>query len=85
MGYQLSYNIYNPGQYPAEVQVQLDAMCAAGWRVNQAMPAYNELYILWERDVADPPPSKPAKDEKTADKLAGVKVGVEKASARSQR
>ncbi len=67
MGYQLSYAIYNPGQYPTEVQANLDHMTAAGWRVQSALPAYSELYILWERDVPDDPPaSKAAEKEKVS-------------------
>ena len=47
---QYLYKQYNPGQYPGEVQAQFDDMSAAGWHVHTALPAYNEIYILWERD-----------------------------------
>lgn len=70
MGYQVHYRIYNPGQYPDEVQVELDRMTAAGWRVNTAMPAFNELYILWEKETADEPEVK-----------ADVPESLEKAAA----
>ena len=47
---QYKYAMYNPGQYPAEVQEQLDAMSADGWHVHTALPNYSEVYILWEKD-----------------------------------
>lgn len=51
MTFQYQYGIYNPGQYPAEVQAAWDAMVADGWQVNTAVPAYNEIYILWQREL----------------------------------
>jgi hypothetical protein len=40
-----------PGQYPENVQRQLDEMVADGWQVNQSMPNYTEFYILWQREL----------------------------------
>lgn len=57
MSYQVAYVVYNPGQYPDDVQHDLDAMTADGWRIHTALPAYTELYILWERDVPDDTPA----------------------------
>lgn len=42
------YAVYN-NQYPAVVTEQMDKMSADGWHVHTALPAYTELYVLWER------------------------------------
>ncbi len=61
MTFQYQYGIYNPGQYPAEIQETWDALVADGWQVNTAVPAYNEIYILWQRELPVPEPA--AKEE----------------------
>ena len=48
--FEYHYELYNPGQYPDEMN-HINAMASGGWRVHTAMPAYNEIYILWEREV----------------------------------
>ena len=47
---QYKYAMYNPGQYPADVQAQMDAMSADGWHIHTALPNYTELYVVWEKD-----------------------------------
>jgi hypothetical protein len=67
MAFQYQYGIYNPGQYPADVAVAWDALVADGWQVHTAVPAYNEIYILWQRELpaaSKPDPRTPAKDSK---------------------
>lgn len=57
MTFQYQYGIYNPGQYPADTQAIFDAMVADGWQVNTAAPAFNEIYILWRRELPVPEPA----------------------------
>ena len=47
---QYKYAVYNPGQYPADVQKQWDELAADGWHVHTALPNYSEIAILWEKD-----------------------------------
>lgn len=49
--FEYRYSVYNPGQYPGEVQAQLDAMVADGWQVQTAAPNYSEIAILWHREL----------------------------------
>jgi len=62
-----AYAQYNPGQYPDQMAT-INAMAADGWHVHTAMPNYNELYILWEREVpqATSGKSASAKDKETS-------------------
>jgi hypothetical protein len=62
MAFEYQYGIYNPGQYPADVQKQWDAMVADGWQVHTAAPNYSEIAILWHRDLPEKKPG--AKDKK---------------------
>lgn len=57
MAFQYQYAMYNPGQYPADVQEQLDARVADGWQVCTALPNYSELYVLWQRELPQAPPA----------------------------
>lgn len=67
MTFQYQYGIYNPGQYPADVQKAWDAMVADGWQVNSATPAYNEIYILWQRELPlEAAPDEPAPHKRRA-------------------
>jgi hypothetical protein len=54
MTFEYKYGIYNPGQYPADAQAAWDALVAVGWQVCVAAPAYNEIYILWQREALVP-------------------------------
>ena len=64
MAFEYQYGIYNPGQYPADVQKGWDAMVADGWQIHTAAPAYNEIYLLWQRELPGentaPEPDEPA-------------------------
>jgi hypothetical protein len=67
MAFEYRYGIYNPGQYGADVQAQWDAMVADGWQAHTAMPAYNEVYIFWQRELPGRKQSgqkQPAEDDK---------------------
>jgi hypothetical protein len=46
MGLEYRYEKYN---FQYDMHPALNAMAAAGWHIHTAMPAYTELYILWER------------------------------------
>lgn len=63
---QYQYEVYNPGQYKADVQAQLDQMVADGWQVHTAAPNYSEIAILWQRELPKPGVSKDDAKEPSA-------------------
>jgi hypothetical protein len=62
MASEYRYDVYNPGQYPDDVQARWDALVADGWQVHTALPNYSEISILWHREVPAAPEGHPEEE-----------------------
>lgn len=47
--YEVVYDTYNPGQYPAEFKAAVEKRIADGYRIFDSQLNYTEVYILWLR------------------------------------
>ena len=57
MAIQYRYEIYDAHKMGwAGLAAALDAMTANGWTIHTVVPAFSEIYIVWQREDPDPEP-----------------------------